>query len=336
MSCCVDTEYDFKGIKCVRLETEKYLAVVSPETGCGVLRLFDKKNKIEVFRYREECTIGTINEAREIWGLPTLYLPNRFDGGIIKTSDAQYKLPINEKDLGNFLHGWVHKRVHSVDHAFSDGQKAVLRTSFEHNRSDEMYEYFPLDFRISYIFTLSDEKGLEQEIRLENKSGKMLPVSLCTHTCLNAPMTEGGREDTMRLHVPIEKKCELDERCLPTEKLLELSDWDIEYKNGTKRPTLQVISNDMYTACMNTVDGKDFYGVVVTDTATGHRILNEVSEQFKFWNMWNHDGDKGYFCPEPMTAMINAPNLSLPGDVSGYTEIAGGESFVCGQRFFTD
>lgn len=87
---------------------------------------------------------------------------------------------------------------------------------------------------------------------------------------------------------------------------------------------------------MNSLDGKDFYGAVITDTDTGHRILNEVSKEFKFWNMWNDNGDKGYFCPEPMTAMINSPNLSLPREVSGYTEIARGESFVCSQRFFTD
>ncbi|GAB5082409.1 hypothetical protein Osc1_15820 [Hominimerdicola sp. 21CYCFAH17_S] len=335
MSCTVDTVFNFKGIKCVKLESRKYFAVVSPEIGSSVLRFFDKENGIEIFRYREDCTIADINKAREIWGLPTLYLPNRFDGGIIRTSDAIYKLPINEKKLGNFLHGWVHKRTHKVEQAFTDCGKAVLKTSYTFGAEDEMYSFFPVDFKISYTFTLSDERGLEQEIYLENKSKKRLPVSLCTHTCLNAPMTKGGSEEAMRLCVPVGQKCELDERCLPTEKLLPLSDWDIEYKKGLKRPTLQVISNDMYTAAMNTLDGKDFYGTVVTDTATGHKLCNEVSEEFKFWNMWNHDGDKGYFCPEPMTAMINSPNLSLPEEVSGYTELAEGEKFTCRQRFFT-
>ena len=320
MSCLIDVEYVFKGMKCVKLETEKYLAVVSPETGGAVLRFYDKANRIEIFRYREDCTAKKINEARVLWGLPTLYLANRFDGGVIKTSDGLYRLPINEEDLGNFLHGWVHNRSHSVEETYADEHKAVVKTCFCHDACDEMYKYFPLDFKISYTFTLSDEKGLEQEICLENKSDKMLPVSICTHTCINAPMTEGGREEAMRLCVPAEKKCELDERCLPTERLLELNDWDNEYKNGTKRPTLQVISNDMYTACMNSLDGKDFYGAVITDTDTGHRILNEVSKEFKFWNMWNDNGDKGYFCPEPMTAMINSPNLSLPREVSGRSE----------------
>ena len=102
MSCTVDTVFNFKGIKCVKLESRKYFAVVSPEIGSSVLRFFDKENGIEIFRYREDCTIADINKAREIWGLPTLYLPNRFDGGIIRTSDAIYKLPINEKKARQF------------------------------------------------------------------------------------------------------------------------------------------------------------------------------------------------------------------------------------------
>lgn len=331
----VDNAYEFKGIECVKLETAKYFAVVSPKTGCSVLRLFDKENGIEVFRYRDDCTIDVINEAREIWGLPTLYLPNRFDRGVLKTSDAEYILPINEPLFDNFIHGWVHKREHEIINTLAEDDKAEVTTCYTFDESDEMYKYFPVDFKISYTFTLSDEKGLEQKIELLNLSEKNLPVSICTHTCLNAPMTEGGEEETMLLSVPIVERCELDERCLPTERLLPLDDWDKEYKNGTKRPTGQVISNDMYTACTNRLDGKDFYGVVVTDTATGKKVCNEVSKEYKFWNMWNHDGDKGYFCPEPMTAMINSPNLSLPREVTGYSELSKGESYTCCQRFFT-
>lgn len=335
MAGYADSSYQFKGLCCTRLETEKYSAIISPLTGCSVIRLFDKINNIEVFRYKDDVTFDTINQAREIWGLPTLYLPNRFDKGIIKTSDGIYDLPINETLFDNYIHGWVHKREHTVEKAFSDGVRAVLETSYTFDETDEMYEYFPVDFRIEYTFELSDEGGLEQRIKLTDLSPKTLPVSICTHTCLNAPMTAGGKEDTMTLSVPVEKKCELNERCLPTEKLLDLDDWDWEYKNGTKIPTGQVISNDMYTACMNSFDGKDFYGVVVTDHATGHSILNEVSPEFKFWNMWNDNGDKGYFCPEPMTAMINAVNLSLPDSVSGNAELFEGQSFTCSQRFFT-
>ena len=52
--------------------------------------------------------------------------------------------------------------------------------------------------------------------------------------------------------------------------------------------------------------------------------------------MWNDGGDKGYFCPEPMTAMINAPNLALDDEVTGYRELKKGETFKCWQRFYTE
>lgn len=331
----VNDSFMMKGVQCVQLTAGRYTAVVSPQYGASVWRMQDTENNVEVFRYRDDITAADIDKAREIWGLPTLYLPNRFDGGLLKTSDGEYHLPVNEKPLGNFIHGWAHKRVHTVEKCGTDGDKAFVVTSFTHGSSDPMFEYFPLEFKLTYTFELSEEEGLKQTVKLENLGSKQLPVSVCTHTCINAPLTPGKKQSGLRLSVPIEKKCELNERCLPTEKLLELTYKDMRYKNGSMRPVLHMISNDMYTACDNQLDGKPFYGAVITDKETGIRLCNEVSKEYKFWNMWNDKGHKGYFCPEPMTAMINCANLKLSPEVSGYRELAPGESFECSQRFFT-
>lgn len=331
----IDLDYNFKNISCVKMQSDKYSCVIAPSMGAAVLRMRDEKNGIEVFRYKEDVTAEQIDGQREIWGLPTLYLPNRFDAGIIRTSDGVYHLPVNEPLFGNHIHGWVHKRAHNIECYSSQDNKCVLVTSYVFDENDEMFEYFPLKFKISYTFTLSAE-GLLQEIYLTSNSSKALPVSICTHTCLNAPMCDGGKESTMRMKVPVGDKCGLTDRFLPTEEFLPLEDWDMEYKNGTKVPTGQVIENDMYKAEMNTYKGKPFYGTVITDTENGHTLCNEVSKEFRFWNMWNHDGDKGYFCPEPMTAMINAPNLSLSKEVSGYAELSEGQTFKCWQSFFTE
>lgn len=335
MECSVNTAFKCKGIDCVKLAAGRYFAIVSPLTGSNVFRLFDEKNGIEVFRYSESCSLEQFNNAREIWGLPTLYLPNRFDGGVLKTSDGTYHLPVNEKKLGNHLHGWVHKRAHKLELAEVQGDKAVCVTSYTYGKEDEMYECFPVDFKITYRYELSEEEGLKQTVTLENLSDKRLPVSLCTHTCINAPISVGGKQKGLRLSVPIVEKCELNERCLPTENLLPLTAKDLRYKNGTMRPVLHQISNDMYTACDNELDGKPFYGAVITDKFTGKRVCNEVSKEYKFWNMWNDRGGNGYFCPEPMTAMINAANLKLKDEVTGHKELKKGESFECWQRFFT-
>ena len=85
-------------------------------------------------------------------------------------------------------------------------------------------------------------------------------------------MCDGGREESMRMCVPIIEKCELDKRCLPTEKLLPLKKKDLEYKEGTKMPTLHNISNDMYTAGMNKLDGKDFHGSYVVDKYMSYEL----------------------------------------------------------------
>lgn len=327
--------YEMKGVSCVMLSAGRYTAVISPLYGSSVWRMQDTELGIEVFRYREDATAEQIGKAREIWGLPTLYLPNRFDGGVLKTSDGEYTFPINDTKFGNYIHGWVHNREHTVESCDADAEKAVLVTSFTHTSKDEMYGCFPLDFKISYTFELSAD-GLKQTVRLENMSDKMLPVSICTHTCINAPLTVGGRQKSLRLTVPVEECCELSERCLPTERLTPLDTRGRRYKNGAMRPVLHEINNDMYTACECELDGKPFYGAIVTDKDTGVKLCNEVSREYMFWNMWNDRGGNGYFCPEPMTAMINAPNLSLDRDVSGYRELAKGESFECWQRFFTE
>ncbi len=322
----------FKNTDCIMLSADGYEAVVCPSLGNQVLRLRSHDPNCEIFRYREDVTIDTIQEAPAIWGLPTMYLPNRFDGGIIKTSDSVYKMPINEPDYNNYLHGFVFKRPYEIEYMTADEKKAVLCASFTYNKNDEMYKYFDVDFKIIITFTLSDE-GLYQEITLKNLSDKALPVSIATHTCINAPLVDGGNEKDMLLTVPIGRKCELNDRFLPTERLLELNDWDKEYKNGEKRPTGQVIENDMYTADKATLFGKPFNGTIVKDTAKNVLLLNEVSEEFMFYNMWNDLGEKGYFCPEPMTAMINSPNLTLDREVSGYKELKGGEEFSCHQNF---
>lgn len=330
----IDLNYDFKGMTCVKMQSDKYMAVIAPKLGAGVLRLRDEVNGLEIFKYREEVDIATIDGQREIWGLPTLYLPNRFDRGVLKTSDGEYHLPVNDTLYDNHIHGWVHLREHEIESACEEDGKCVLVTSFVFDEKDEMYKLFPLDFKISYKFTLSKD-GLLQEITLTSNSDKALPVSLCTHTCLNAPLKDGANEADMRLCVPIGERCELSDRCLPTEKLLPLDDRDKEYKDGAKVPTGQALDNDMYTAVENTYEGKAFNGVYVKDTNSGHVLFNEVSKEFAFWNMWNDGGEKGYFCPEPMTAMINSSNLSLPQEISGYRELSKGESYKCWQRFFT-
>ena len=327
---------DFNGTPCVELNAAGYTALIAYEIGCNVIRLRNTNNSVEFFRFNENNKAEVIKNSPEVWGMPTLFFPNRLADGILKTSDAEYHFPINEKNhYNNHIHGFVHKRTFEVVEHSSDSSSSWVKTKFEYTEKDEFFKYFPLKFTVEYTFTLSD-KGLVQDIRYTNNSDKMFPLSIGSHTAMKAPFADGADPADIRLLVPAVKRCELNQRCLPTENLLELSEWDKKYTDNSMQAVLQNLDNDMYTAGKLTVNGQPFNGIIAEDIKTGKKIFYEVSEGYNFWIIWNDQGSNGYFCPEPMTAMINAPNLSLPADVSGYKEIAPNESFTLFQHFYTN
>ena len=328
-------QIEWNGTPCIELCAGGYRAWVAYEIGANVIRLRNEEQGIEVFRFKETTTADEIKQSAEVWGLPTLYLPNRFADGVLKTSDAVYQLPVNEKaPYSNHIHGFIHKRVHTVVEHHADENCAVLKTEYRYDENDPFYEYFPVKFLAEYTFTLS-ALGLEHKVQLTNLSEKLMPISLATHTTINTPFVDGGKEADIRLTVPVGKRCELNDRCLPTERLIDLKLYDLEYKTGTKCPVLTDISNDMYFGETTELDGQAVHGAIIEDTASGRRICYEVSEEYGFWIIWNDRGFNNYFCPEPMTAMIDAPNLSLPRDMTGYRELRPHDTFEANQRFFT-
>ncbi len=323
-----------KGIEAVELAAGGYYAVVAPQIGSSVLRLRDNEKGMEVFRYRDDVSIAEILNSTEVWGLPTLYLPNRFDGGLLKTSDGEYHLPVNEGKFGNHLHGFLQKRVHKIKALAAKDGKAYLTTEYVYDENDFFFACFPVKFTAEITIELSDN-GMRHTIALTNNSDKMLPISIATHTTINAPFVDGGRQEDIRLQVPAVKRINFNKRrWLPDGTQSELDKHDREYLSG-RVPVLKNICNEMYVGGTLKLDGEDFHGCIMTDTASGKRLCYEVDDKYKFWIVWNDKGFKNYFCPEPMTAQVNAPNLDMPGEESGYEEIAPNGRYSVSQRFFT-
>ncbi len=325
----------FKGVEAVELWFGGYHAFVMPTLGSNVMRFRDEDKGMEIFRYSDDMTIAEFMQSPEIWGLPTLYLPNRHDRGILRTSDNVYYLPENETRFKNHLHGFLHKRAHKVKEMGADENHAFVTTTYKYDESDYFFNCFPVKFTAEITIDLS-AKGLTHTITLKNCSKVMMPVSIATHTTINAPFVDGAKQEDITLQVPAVKKLQFNKkRWLPNGRQLALTDYDLEYVNGTKCPVLTDICNDMYTAGTIKLDGEDFYGCVMTDKASGKRLCYEVDDEYKFWIVWNHEGFMGYFCPEPMTAQVNAANLDLPFEKTGYFELEPKESYTVSQRFFT-
>ena len=326
---------NLKGEEVVELVAGGYQAYVAPFLGSNIIRLYNTEKDIELLRYEEDLSMEDLKNQAETHGLPTLYLPNRLADGILKTSDATYQFPINEPAFNTHLHGFLHKRPYEVVEMSAGEDYAMVKTAYTYDEKDEAFSYFPVSFR-SEIYVRLDASGLSYKLTMTNLSEVQMPFGVCSHTAFFAPFTKGGDGMDVRLYIPIGDRCEINDRYLATEELLPLDDHDKQYLSGSLIPVHQPIDTEMYFGEVGEKDGKPYYGAIATDTKTGTRICYEADRAYKFFIVWNEWGEKGYFCVEPQTWMVNAPNLSLFDETTGYQELAPGESKTLTQRLYLD
>lgn len=324
----------FQQVPVIKMRAGGYEAIIAPTIGSNIARLRDVTHHIEILRFHKKAAMKKLIASPEVYGLPTLYLPNRLSNGVLRVSDATYQLPVNEGRFQNFIHGFLHKRNHTVTETRTEGDKAIARTQYIYDEKDLFFEYFPVKFRADYEFIL-DADGMHYSFTLTNLSDKQMPYGVCNHASFQAPFLKHAQGRDIRVQIPAVKRCVLNDRQLPTGEVRPLSAYDAQYVNGTKHVIKVPINNDMYEVTEGSLDGKPFYGAIMTDSASGKRICYEVDKTFKFFIVWNDRGTKDYYCPEPMSWMIDAPNLDLPAEETGYIELAPNESKTVKEHIFT-
>ncbi|MCR4716051.1 MAG: aldose 1-epimerase [Lachnospiraceae bacterium] len=322
-----------EGYDCVEMIAGDYKAILAPGIGNNIIRLRNEAENIDVFRHDEEHPYTTVLNNPETYGYPFLYLPNRLDEGRLRTSDAVYHLPINEEGpFYNAIHGFLHKRAYKVIKSnVIDDDTVTVVSEFKYDENDEFYQYFPVAFTVRMTFTLSAKDGLLQNVEMRNDSKVMLPVGFCSHTAFQVPFIDGTDPKDYFLSVPVTERWEINNRCLPTEKVRDLTEYDMRYNEGTM-PVTRGLDNDLYSAGMNSLNGQEFYGSYAVHKPTNKKVCYEVSQLYRFWCVWNDRGENGYFCPEPCTWIINAPNLDTPKNRTGYWEIKPDEVYECWQH----
>lgn len=319
---------------CVELSAGGYYALFAPKIGGLMLRLKNLKDDLEILRFSESFSIDDIKECPLIYGLPTLYLPNRYYQGVLKTSDATYNLPINDTEFGNYIHGFIHLREYTVIEMKVLNDTAIVSAEYVYDENDEFFKTFPVKFRAVLTYTLS-KKGLEHKFAITNLSDAVLPVSVAAHTTINCVFSEKSVKEDFSVSMNVVKKVVLDEHSTSTGELAELSEYDLAYKNATMNPLVTEINNDMYLVNPSDTDGNKFYGAKFFDKTTGQTICYESGSEYNYWLYWNGWAKSGYCCTEPMTGLINAPNIPLGYDITGYSELKKGECWTGYQYLYS-
>ena len=324
---------DYKGKDVISLKAGGYEAIIAPFLGSNIISMTDNDNDINFFRKDESLSVDELKASAEVYGFPTLFYPNRLRDGILKASDYSYTFPIVDIEGHNALHGFLHKREHRIVEVKTESKAAIGTTEYVYDENDPFFETFPVSFKAEYTFKLT-VGGMYYVMTITNLSDRQLPYGVCNHATFNGPFTKDGEELGTRLFVTIGDKWPLSQRNLPTCDFLSLDNHDRQYLTGSMIPIKHIIDNDVYNCETYDIDGLPFRGAIITDIKSGKEIRYEVDDSFKFWVIWNDGGEKGYFCPEPSTWMIDAPNLPLPGSESGYMELAPGESKTVYEHIF--
>lgn len=323
----------WNGLEAVLMETNVYEAIFIPSIGANLIRLYNKEKEISILRTPTADDMETFISRPQIFGTPLLFPPNRIEDGTYSYEGHKYCFPITLPAQNNFHHGIIKSEPFIVTNATITNDAVEVEASFFSNRINQsIYVDFPHEFICKMTYRLTDER-MTQTVSFTNLGTEKMPLGVGYHTPLNVPFSVGGNKSDYKLLLSAGKRWELNERGLPTGNLLNLSAEETFLRQEGIAPTGKSIEwaltdEEIY------VDGKPYHGAVLTDTKTNHRVFYEVDNQFKHWTFWNNGGEVDYACPEPQTWAINAPNLDLPNEVTGFQAIAAGETWSGTTKFY--
>lgn len=253
----------------IQLKAEGWIAHILPEYGMNTIYL--SLDGEEIIRSPE--SEEPLRRASRVYGIPLLLPPNRTENGEFTFEGIKYNMPINDAVKRNHIHGFISQACFEV--------LKVTQTSVT-ARYVNRGEIYPFPFSIEVCYSLTNG-GYHQVFRICNTGPKNMPITFGLHT----NFVEKGT-----FSIPISKSYEVNEYKIPTGRLIELSERELEYKNGTA-PRNDTI--DRYYKS----DGK---------TARIGNVEYIVSDNFNCWVLYSGDGKKGFLSMEPQCGAVNCLN----------------------------
>jgi aldose 1-epimerase len=321
------------GYEAVEMEAGGWQALMIPEVGANMIRLVNKEKGLDIFRTPADDEVETFASRPQLFGLPLLFPPNRIEDGTYSHNGKTYQFPITIPAQNNHHHGIIKSQKFTVTKTLVAKDYVEVEASFFSNRfNDALFQLFPHELVCTMYFKLSAQ-GLEHRVTFRNESDSEMPLGVGYHTPIRIPFVEGGNADNYKLWMSVGQRWEINDRGLPTGKLLPLSDTEQQLRTTGLKPTGTAIEWALNAKPLE-VDGKPYNGAILKDEAKGVTLCYEVDPGYRHWTFWNNGGTVDWACPEPQTWAINAPNLQLPKEATGFQTVAPGASWSAYSKIY--
>jgi len=297
-------EIEFIEKKAYQLENERMLVVVIPSEGANLISLYDKEKRLEILRTPK--TLDEYESRKMTFGTPVLFPPNRIEDATFTFDGRKYELEMNRAKENNHIHGFVHNKEWKVKEMNQEENSIVLQLrSIEHK---DIVSQFPHEFVMEMTVILTND-GVEQRLTIKNDSEKTMPLGIGYHTTFFFDQNESV------LNMEIGNQWELGERGLPTGEFLQ-SPYQGKLSEGMLLKDIAL--DDVYQ--MSNVKK-----AVIQHKKEKIEVTYEVDEKFNQWVLFTADGKSDFIAIEPYSWVTNAPNLTLPKEVTGMDELLSGE-----------
>ena len=287
-----------------------YQALIRADMGGNCLQLLHLPTGASLLRTPpDEDTYQT--NSPNVFGMPFLFHPNRISDGKYTFEGRDYVFPINEPARHNAIHGVMSVTPFTVETQEKD--HVVLAYAATEKAP---YMAFPHAFHLTLEYKVTDA-GMRQTLTVTNDSSADMPFGIGFHTSLNAAFMPGSKAEDSFLAITAGKQWEYTpDRILPT----GVSTDPGEYTAG-------VCAAHQRVSGLFDMGRQAGGGTAVLENRKQHaKIVYEVSEGYHFWMLYNMDGEHDFICPEPQTWMIDAPNVNLPDEITGFSALRPGES----------
>jgi len=300
----------FLGEPAVKVTTEKLEGIVVPGWGSNLISLVWRPTGTALLR--TPASAEAYHARTTLHGIPVLFPPSRIENGVFAFQGREYRFPVDPA-RGYHIHGVLMRTAWRLSAAeTTEDGGAYVETTVVSEETPAIFEALPHRFTVRLGFRFSAD-AVEMRFVLESRDELAMPWGLGYHTTFVLPFAGEANGDLSQCSIRLrsDKTWALNERLLPTGELL---DNPLREALAEGLPLDRVEFDDCFQAAPDAP-----VEATLTDRGAGLSIRYEADKTFTQWVLYNGKGkpDRGFFCPEPLTWVPNAPNVDAPASVTG-------------------